>query len=406
MRFFPLFLLACNGTPSKDGATDGTKDGPDTSDSSGTNGGGYCAVQRAFTHSCVACHSASGNAGGLDIQTDAHAALVGVASASYAGRTLVVAGDSAGSFLTAKLNGSQTSTEGAVMPPSGPMSATDIALVTAWIDAGATTDCGTDTQATDDTAPYRYHPADYAASDKHGMDAKYQRDDCVSCHGADLNGGSVGVSCDSCHTYGWRTDCTFCHGGTDNTTGAPPVDIDNQTTDLAFVAHTAHVSEGDHPAYDCVQCHTKPADVTTAAHFLIGDATPGLAEVTLHGGLSDAGAYSTGSCSNMYCHGNGQGDNGTVTATSTVNCGTCHGVKSTGEASWERLSGEHHKHVNDARLGCETCHGTVVAATDTLIGPTLHVDGTVSVTLPEGMTYRGSTCTGTCHAEVHDGRRW
>lgn len=77
-----------------------------------------------------------------------------------------------------------------------------------------------------------------------------------------------------------------------------------------------HVSQGDHPAYDCVQCHTKPADITAIGHFLIGDATPG-------------------------------------------------------EASWERMSGEHHKHVNDARLGCETCHGTV------------------DVTLPEGMTYAG-----------------
>ena len=33
------------------------------------------------------------------------------------------------------------------------------------------------------------------------------------------------MSCDDCHDEGWRTDCVFCHGGVDDTTGAPPEDI-------------------------------------------------------------------------------------------------------------------------------------------------------------------------------------
>lgn len=404
MRTLALLTLlaACNGT--KDPTTDGTADshtgGGDTS------AGGYCAVQRVLTNNCVSCHSASGHAGGLDLQTDPHAALVGVASSAYYGRTLVVAGDSAGSFLTVKMQGTQSGSEGTIMPPSGPVAAGDLAAVIAWIDAGATTACGADTGGTIDTSGGRYHPEGYDDAALHGMDAKYQRDACVSCHGTDLNGGSVGVSCDACHDAGWRTDCTFCHGGTDNTTGAPPVDIDNQTTDLAFAVHTAHVTEGDHPAYDCVQCHVKPADVTASGHFLNADATAGVAEVDFHAGVSGSGSYSSGSCTTSYCHGNGQSSNGTVTDTSTVSCGSCHAVKSSGESAIDRMSGEHHTHVWDKGYGCENCHASVVAAGDTIVGPTHHVDGTVDIQLVDGMTWSGSTCTGTCHGERHSGRHW
>lgn len=407
MRTLPLLalMIACNGTSPKDAAGDSNAGGGGGGGGTDTSAGGYCAAQRVFTNECVSCHSASGHSGGLDLQTDAHAALVGMASSAYAGRTLVVAGDSANSFLVVKMHGTQTASEGTIMPPSGPVAAGDLAAITAWIDAGATTACGADTGGTVDTSG-RYHPVGYDDPDQHGMDAKYQRDACTSCHGTDLSGGSVGVSCDSCHDAGWRTNCTFCHGGTDNTTGAPPLDIDNQTTDLAFAAHTAHVTEGEHPAYDCVQCHVKPADATASGHFIHADATPGVAEVDFHSGLNSAGAYTTGSCTNSYCHGNGQSANGSVTDTATVSCGTCHGVKSTGESSWERMSGEHHKHVNDVRAGCETCHATVVAAGDSIIGPTLHVDGTVDVSLPSGITWDGSRCTGTCHDKNHSGFRW
>lgn len=108
-------------------------------------GSGWCAVQSLFEARCVSCHSPSGGTqGALDLKTDAHAALVGVASA-YPGRTLVVAGDPAGSFLLAKLEGTQAATEGGAMPLGGALSASTIEVVRQWIADGATSECTVDT---------------------------------------------------------------------------------------------------------------------------------------------------------------------------------------------------------------------------------------------------------------------
>lgn len=394
-----LFILACKVEPSKTPPQDSLQ-GTD----SNTSDKGFCAVKHLLDHSCTACHSSAGHAGNLDLQTDPYTALVNK-TANYPGRTLVIPGDSANSFLYIKMLGNQQVSEGGVMPPNGSLATSDLALISTWIDGGASDSCVNESSTTDSTGT-RYHPSDFADPVNHGMDAKYQRDTCISCHGADLSGGSVGVSCDSCHPSGWRSDCVFCHGGTDNTTGAPPSDIDNLNTSLSFSPHGQHVTQGDHPAYDCVQCHVKPTDVTASGHFIVGDATPGLAEVSFSGGLSAAGQYNTGTCSNLYCHGNGQGDNGTVSSSASVGCGDCHGVDAGGEAAWNRMSGQHQKHMNDARLSCDTCHGTVTDGRDAIIGPTLHVDGTVQVTPPSEISYNNGNCTGSCHGRQHVNWNW
>src|SRR5205814_2192141 len=64
----------------------------------------------------------------------------------------------------------------------------------------------------------RYHPSGFADAIIHGPELKLQRQDCRTCHGADLKGGSSAVSCDGCHTSGWRTHCVFCHGGANGDT--------------------------------------------------------------------------------------------------------------------------------------------------------------------------------------------
>lgn len=385
-------------------STDSGDTSSHTGDTSGSTGD-YCAVQRFFAAECVMCHGATSPAGGLDLATDARTALVNVPSSAYAGQVLVRPADSAGSFLQIKLEGTQAADEGGVMPPSGSPPAAELDSVRAWIDAGATDACGDDT-GSPDTGSAAYHPPGYADPANHGMDAKYQRDTCVTCHGADLTGGSVGVSCDTCHTKGWRTDCVFCHGGTDNTTGAPPRDIDNADTSLSFAPHTEHVTRGEHPTYGCSECHVTPTNALSSGHLFSGDATAGLAEVTFTGGISASGTYSAGTCSNSWCHGNGQGNNGSVTATSTVSCGTCHGTGETSESSWERMSGQHHKHVNDARLTCDTCHGGTVDASDAIIGPDQHVNGVVEVVTPSEITYSSGRCTGTCHGRSHSSSSW
>ena len=160
--------------------------------------------------------------------------------------------------------------------------------------------------------------------------AKHGELPCTNCHGEDLQGDLAGVSCDSCHDAGWRSDCTFCHGGTDNASGAPPRDIDGQsaTGTLSFQAHTAHVTAtANHAAFACAQCHDTPANALTPGHVLLGDTTPGQAEVRFSGGLSPAATWSGLSCSNLYCHGHNGDANGTMAHdAATPTCEGCHAL--------------------------------------------------------------------------------
>lgn len=258
----------------------------------------------------------------------------------------------------------------------------------------------------------RYHPDGWSDPTVHGMEAKHQDQACTSCHGADLTGIGDALSCDTCHTAGtdaWRTDCTFCHGGENDSTGAPPEGIDNETdeSELTFPAHTAHVQATSlHVAFDCVQCHVKPTDVLSDGHLFVGDTTPAVADLTFVAGLSQSAAWDGGGCSNLYCHGNGQGDNGAVEATASVECGDCHAVAGSGESALERMSGEHDEHVEEG-VRCAECHGEVVDASNAITDVSLHVDGSVSVALPGEVTRDGSgRCTGSCHGEGHSSESW
>jgi hypothetical protein len=95
-------------------------------------------VQAAVFVSCAfdSCHGAS-NAGGLSlVEGESYGELVGVAAVGDSSKTLVVAGDSASSYLVQKLV-SDTSIVGDPMPPSAQLEQYRIELVEAWIAAGA-----------------------------------------------------------------------------------------------------------------------------------------------------------------------------------------------------------------------------------------------------------------------------
>lgn len=94
-----------------------------------------------FDASCAfsTCHAAPG-ASGLALEPGgSHAALVGVPSADAPGEVLVIPGDSAGSYLVAKLRG-DPGIVGDPMPDGGPLDAARLQLVVDWIDAGALDD--------------------------------------------------------------------------------------------------------------------------------------------------------------------------------------------------------------------------------------------------------------------------
>lgn len=249
-----------------------------------------------------------------------------------------------------------------------------------------------------------YHPVGWDAPDQHGLVANLQQQDCTTCHGADLGGGASGTDCDTCHLGGWRTDCTYCHGGTDNATGAPPVDMDGSTSAVSFPEHSVHVEENTHPACDCNECHALPADVLSTGHLFIGDTTAGAAELGFTAGLSPVGRYAgSGSCSNLYCHGNGNGRLGSATTGGATTCGTCHGTAN----SPGGMSGRHSDHFDrEIGAGCADCHAGTVSDNTTLLDPTLHVNGTPDLSFPSGIVYADGRCTGTCHTERHSSESW
>ncbi|HEY5946505.1 MAG TPA: CxxxxCH/CxxCH domain-containing protein, partial [Kofleriaceae bacterium] len=248
------------------------------------------------------------------------------------------------------------------------------------------------------------HPAGYAMREMHGYDFdKLGSSTCATanCHGTALTGGGTGgPSCNSCHT-GWQTNCTFCHGGTASSTGAPPQGVLGQTaaTDLHVGAHTKHVTASTlHAAWDCGVCHTKPTGALSPGH-VDGTGSTVQAEVR-YSSLNPAATFTTGTatCSNLYCHGNGRTAAGTAvwTSTTALACNSCHQTNGSG------MSARHDTHINGQNMKCAGCHQTVIATGSTAITtPALHVNGLKDVKMPTG-TWTPSTksCSGLpggCH---------
>jgi predicted CxxxxCH...CXXCH cytochrome family protein len=355
----------------------------------------------------VICHSPAGlTQGGVELSADPVAALVGVESSAYPGRTLVVPGQPDVSFLVAKVAGAEGD-DGDPMPPPAGLGVEDVDLVTTWVRDGAlacTSGGGTTPGGGGGGGGGEppYHPAGWADPGVHGLSAKLQEQDCTTCHGAELDGGSSGVSCDTCHAASWRTTCTYCHGGLENATGAPPENIDDTTDPLPFPAHSAHVEETIHPAYGCDSCHVEPTNPLSPGHVFVADDTPGEPEVAIPGAT-----YTAGSCSNLYCHGDGQGANGTADATFVATCDGCHADGDSPRDRIAAMSGQHERHVASQGFACTECHSRTVDAGGAIADPTVHVDGTPTVA-PISLHWNDAnrTCDGTCHGESHSNRHW
>jgi hypothetical protein len=254
----------------------------------------------------------------------------------------------------------------------------------------------------------RYHSKDYAGASVHGPDTNLQVEDCQECHGADLSGGNSEVSCDPCHETDWRDNCTYCHGGDAEGSGAPPRDIDGEDApeEISFRAHTSHVTQSNHESWDCVECHVQPTDVLSPGHLF--DDSPGRAEVEFSGGLAYGAVYdSAGGCSNVYCHGDGGGTNGdSQDDGQALTCGSCHPSPDSGVNSWGTMSGEHSLHLQDGMV-CADCHAGVVNQSQTVVGPSLHVDGDIDSTFSdENISWDGDSCTGLCHLKIHLWKSW
>jgi predicted CxxxxCH...CXXCH cytochrome family protein len=122
------------------------------------------------------------------------------------------------------------------------------------------------------------------------------------------------------------------------------------------------------------------------------------------GGLSKSGTFASGTCSNLYCHGNGR-SNGNIAHTVTeMTCTSCHADRT----QPSQLGGSHEAHLTTTEGGlirCAECHSEVISTGDTVItGSARHVDGKKDVRMPSGITMDATkTCTGACHGFTHGG---
>lgn len=219
---------------------------------------------------------------------------------------------------------------------------------------------------------------------------------CTFCHGPALQGEGRAPGCGSCHdeslpagVASWRTNCLMCHGGLEDSTGAPPRATWGNSADPARVgAHSVHVGGGLSPPFDCVACHVKPADALSPGHVdgeVLVTAYQG-ADPVLLAAITDPGwDRRTATCASAYCHGATLAG-GTLTQPtwSTVDgtqaaCGTCHGLPPAAQPSPRHP-------IYFFAAPCVGCHpgtaawGDVVQANGIVPGGGLHVNAAAEFT--------------------------
>jgi predicted CxxxxCH...CXXCH cytochrome family protein len=176
--------------------------------------------------------------------------------------------------------------------------------------------------------------------------------ECRACHGADYQGGPVGVGCTSanCHTKPGAVEfCGTCHGGE---AGPRP----------STGAHDKHA------AY-CQDCHTVPEVVASQGHL------NGTADVkfSLHawlGGAQPSYDPATKTCAGVYCHVDSTPK--WETPSGETPCDSCHGAPPSSHTRWayvatvDQCKNCHSippgpSHIDGSKqlnaLGCDACHG-------------------------------------------------
>ncbi len=237
--------------------------------------------------------------------------------------------------------------------------------------------------------------------------------ECQVCHGSDLGGGRANIACSKCHAPGVDSLCSRCHGGLDNTTGAPPLSLRGyaSTDSVPVGAHTIHLTATSIAhSFECSSCHVVPAYSWDSAHldFNITNGkgtTDSIAEVRFHDlALAEGATYnhSSATCQLVYCHGKfigGDSANAPVwNGRNQAACGSCHNVGS----NPVKLDTLHQYHVSLFDLTCADCHANVVDTSLDIVNIDLHVNGAVDqqvsdTTKCEGCHAQGTAGCTRCH---------
>jgi len=216
----------------------------------------------------------------------------------------------------------------------------------------------------------------------HGQDIRkkaWSLESCKLCHGADYSGGSSGKSCNNCH-YPNPEECNLCHGGLDNKTGAPPLDL-NDNTNMSFRgvgAHTIHLTNSKiSNGINCESCHIVPKALLDPGHvFSEAPAEVIFSDLALTLGANPAWDTLSLTCKNVYCHGNFPSGNRTNAPSWTnfkVNseCSpSCHELPPEGETR------NGYKHFSKVPQ-CWYCHLSVIDENNNFFDKSTHINGKV-----------------------------
>ena len=234
------------------------------------------------------------------------------------------------------------------------------------------------------------HPASWTnaeSTDFHGKVAAHNGvEGCRACHGDQLEGGEVEISCAECHVA--EGLCIKCHGGVDNNSGAPPYGLRGETerSARAVGAHTPHMTATTlADAVECSACHVVPLFMLDSAHLDFGSGKlDSMAEINFsHPVDLDTARWdkTSATCSFIYCHGQFDGGNKTNAPVwnmaGQASCGSCHEV----QQNLEKLGWKHDAHVRTFGLLCIDCHASVVDSLLNIVGPALHVNGAADTSI-------------------------
>ena len=129
-------------------------------------------VQPIFDANCTLCHKGANAPSGLALDTAA-----GALRGSSSGK-VIVPGNSKDSPLAQRI----TDTTGNQMPPTGPLKADEIKIITSWIDQGAKADVTAAELATTAPRAPRNYPPSVSTITSASMEASYFEAYCVVCH--------------------------------------------------------------------------------------------------------------------------------------------------------------------------------------------------------------------------------
>ncbi|MFQ6610583.1 MAG: CxxxxCH/CxxCH domain-containing protein, partial [Fidelibacterota bacterium] len=242
--------------------------------------------------------------------------------------------------------------------------------------------------------PYHAHgpsALDPFSTDYHGKllwDNGWNFSACEACHGDDLNGGIVNIGCTtSCHQeQDGLGNCGNCHGDRISGDPAPPLGIMNSSDpgELSVGAHQEHLNSSI-AVVSCSDCHLVPSDYMDSDHL----GSDNRAEVVItedfnYYQLTPEYDYSSGTCSNTYCHGGfsfpkessssqwvhtqdeivGNNQPMVWNDVQDLTCTVCHGLPPAGHL--------------DNGISCSVCHSSVVDDSLQIINTSLHINGEIN----------------------------